>query len=322
MKLEEIGFYTLSDERAMSASHTSPLSRCELILTSRCNFKCLYCRGLKREYTGDMLFNKAEEVMALWINEGLKNVRFSGGEPTLYDGLDNIVCMARNGGCEHIAISTNGSAPLEQYERLIKCGVNDFSISLDAGCCATGEKMSGGIMASWGRAVDAIKHLSQKVYVSVGIVFTEQNVQEAVETVKFADSLGVTDIRVIPSAQYNKALANLCSLPTGLLNKYPILNYRIKNLGDGKHVRGIGPNDTNKCSLVLDDMACVGNYHYPCVIYLREQGQPIGEINANMREERRLWYLRHNTHKDAICSKNCLDVCIAYNNKKEEYGKA
>ena len=39
-KLENIGFYTLSDERAANTSDTSPMQRCEIILTDRCNFKC------------------------------------------------------------------------------------------------------------------------------------------------------------------------------------------------------------------------------------------------------------------------------------------
>ena len=45
MKLEEIGFYTLDDERAKHASETSPLWRCELLLTNKCNFHCPYCRA-------------------------------------------------------------------------------------------------------------------------------------------------------------------------------------------------------------------------------------------------------------------------------------
>ena len=37
MKLEEIGFYTLNDDRAETAWIDTKLSRCELVLTSRCN---------------------------------------------------------------------------------------------------------------------------------------------------------------------------------------------------------------------------------------------------------------------------------------------
>lgn len=46
MALDHIGFYTLSDERARASSVSSPLVRCELILTGRCNFRCPYCRSV------------------------------------------------------------------------------------------------------------------------------------------------------------------------------------------------------------------------------------------------------------------------------------
>jgi molybdenum cofactor biosynthesis enzyme MoaA len=109
MRLEEIGFYTLSDERAAKASGTSPMYRCEMILTSRCNFNCPYCRGL-RMMKGDIDFEVAKTALQLWIKDGLKNVRFSGGEPTMYPYLNRLVRMCKEGGVEHIAISTNGSA--------------------------------------------------------------------------------------------------------------------------------------------------------------------------------------------------------------------
>ena len=64
MKLEEIGFYTLTDERAKQASITSPLWRAELIITDRCNFKCPYCRGLLSEQRGDITERDAFKV---WI---------------------------------------------------------------------------------------------------------------------------------------------------------------------------------------------------------------------------------------------------------------
>ncbi len=81
MKLEEIGFYTLSDERARNGSATSPMERCELILTTRCAFKCEYCRGLPK-YSGDISVEDAYSTLKLWCDDNLKHVRFSGGEPT------------------------------------------------------------------------------------------------------------------------------------------------------------------------------------------------------------------------------------------------
>lgn len=307
-KLEDIGFYTLSDYRAKQASLHSPLWRCELILTDKCNFKCPYCRGLS--YKGNMNIIKANEIIDLWLSEDLQNIRFSGGEPTIYPYLSDLVSRCK--GVSHIAISTNGSASLDYYKKLIQLGVNDFSISLDSGCCNIGDKMTGGIKGSWKHTVDIIKVLSKETYVTLGMVFTEQNITTCLEDVLFADSLGVSDIRVIPAAQYNKALITLSNLSSSILSKYPILSYRVNNIRNGKSVRG---TERHSCPIVLDDMAVVGDLQYPCIIYLREGGKPIGKMSNNFRLDRYNWYLRHNPAEDSICSENCLDVCVDYNNK-------
>lgn len=314
-KLEEIGFYTLSDYRASQCSVNSPLWRCELLLTDRCNFHCPYCRGLRRDCAGDMPLNIALDVVDYWVKDGLKNVRFSGGEPTLYPHLIDLVQRCKYNKVEHIAVSTNGSAPLNYYQNLIESGVNDLSISLDSGCCSIGDKMTGGIKGSWDRVVANIRELSQLTYISIGMVFTQENFDTCVEDVMFAYSLGVSDIRVIPSAQYNKALFKLGDLPPEVLNKYPILKYRVNHIRTGVPVRGLQPSDTHKCPLVLDDMAIAGKWHFPCIIYLREGGEPIGKISPWMREQRKDWFENHDTHTDRICSGNCLDVCRDYNNK-------
>ena len=37
-----------------------------------------------------------------------------------------------------------------------------------------------------------------------------------------------------------------------------------------------------------------------------------------MRTERIEWFKKHNSHLDNICSKNCLDVCVEFNNRTKE----
>lgn len=143
MSLDTIGFYTLSEKRALNASAVSPMQRCEMILTDRCNFKCPYCRGLRNDCKGDLPLDEAKETLHLWCQSGLQNVRFSGGEPLTYAGLDELVFLAKIWGVRRIAISSNGSFPLSRYNELIDLGVNDFSISLDACCSALGDRMAG-----------------------------------------------------------------------------------------------------------------------------------------------------------------------------------
>jgi hypothetical protein len=251
----------------------------------------------------------------LWGSQHLHNIRFSGGEPTLYAGLVDLARLSKAAGCERIAISTNGSASHAVYDDLLNAGVDDFSISLDACCAADGKTLDGGA-DRWVTVVDTIKYLSPRAYVSVGCVLVDGvNAAKAAEVVKFADSLGVTDIRVIPAAQEGSTLAGL-TVETA--HKHPILAYRVGRAAAGKSVRGISSSDSHRCGLVLDDMVVNGAYHYPCVIYFREGGASIGKIGPDMRAERAAWFKVHDTQTDPICSRNCLDVCVDYNNKYEE----
>jgi len=106
-----------------------------------------------------------------------------------------------------------------------------------------------------------------------------------------------------------------------LLDKYPILKYRINNFKNGVNVRGMKSTDFNHCALVLDDSVIAGKYHFSCVINMREGGKPIGEVGPNMRKERKEWFDNHDTYKDEICKRNCLDVCVFYNNKYRDLHK-
>ena len=314
-KLKNIGFYTLEDERARNVSFYSPLWRCELLLTSHCNFNCVYCRGFRKEDQGDLSWDDAKRVIDLWCSDGLKNVRFSGGEPTLWKYLTKLVEYCNTNGVERIAISTNGSASLSLYKELINAGVNDFSISLDSCCSATVNKMAGNISV-FDKIVYTIKELSKLTYVTIGTVLVGDNENEIDEIIKYGMNLGVSDIRLITAAQRAKYLPSFDYVGNG----FPILKYRLNNMKHGKPIRGIGVDDNFRCPLVLDDMAILNGKHYPCIIYLREQGNAIGDVSARMRYGRLALYLSHNCYEDPICRNNCLDVCVDYNNRVREFG--
>jgi molybdenum cofactor biosynthesis enzyme MoaA len=317
MKLENIGFYTLSNKRAKNVSWESDLQRCELILTNRCNFKCPYCRGIVKELQGDLALAQAKEVVDIWANGNLHNIRFSGGEPTVWEDLLELVKYTKTkSSIEHIALSTNGSADLEYYYALHEAGVNDFSISLDACCSSTADTMAG-TTSHFDHISMVIRELSKITYVSVGVVLDKQNNEELTKIIDYATSLGVSDIRIIPSAQSNHLL-NI-----DVQTKYKILKYRLRHIKEGRHVRGIQEHDCHKCHLVKDDMVVLHGKHFPCVIYMREQGKAIGDVYGKtikqIRSERKRWFNGIDAYNDPICRKNCLDVCIDHNNKVDEY---
>lgn len=323
--IKKIGFYTLSDERVKNTSATSQMKRCEMIITEYCNFRCPYCRGLDDEIYGDrkikqLALDEVKRNIDYWCeNEPLENIRFSGGEPTLHKNIVEIVAYAKSKGIKRVAISTNGSNKLELYKRLYEAGVYDFSISLDACCAEDGDKMAGGIKGSWEKVVSNIREISSwdGSYVTVGVVLTPENVEKTIETIYFAHELGVDDIRIISAAQYNKPIPRLNEVEDYIREAHPILNYRIKHFAEGINVRGLSDNDSPRCALMLDDSVIAGDYHFPCIIYMREQGKPIGKVGPNMRQERVEWSDTHNVKEDPICKANCLDVCRDYSNKYE-----
>lgn len=324
--LDKIGFYSMQDERAKNASITSQMKRCEMIILEACNFKCPYCRGLKDSIYGDRkvkLLSLAEIKTNIdyWCEgQPLENIRFSGGEPTLHPQIVEIVAYAKAKGIKRIAISSNGSAKPELYRRLVEAGVNDFSISLD-GCCAdTVDQMAGGIKGSFDIITNNIREISKICYVTVGVVLTPENVQHTIDTIYFADSLGVSDIRIISAAQWDEPIEALAQIDPTLLNKYPILKYRALNfMNKTQTVRGMTKDNSSFCAIVLDDSVIAGDYHFPCVIYMREKGNHIGRVGPNMRQERLEWAKNHNSYNDPICRKNCLDVCKQYSDKYREF---
>jgi pyruvate-formate lyase-activating enzyme len=319
--LEKIGFYTLSDRRAQEASATSKMQRCEMIITVYCNFRCPYCRGLDDEIYGDrrlkqLGLDEVKHYIDLWCP--LESIRFSGGEPTLHKDIREIVAYAKAKGITNIAISTNGSNKVELYRELVALGVNDFSVSLDACCAEDGDKMAGGVKDSWQVVVSNIRELAAMTYVTVGIVLTPDNIDRTLDTIQLAYDLGVSDIRVISAAQYNGAIPRLNEVAPEIRAACPILDYRIRHFAEGRNVRGIRDDDNHRCALVLDDSVIAGSFHFPCVIYMREQGDPIGTVGEGMRADREKWFESHDCHADPICRQNCLDVCIDYNNKHRE----
>lgn len=310
MKLEDIGFYTLSDDRAKYASCSSRLYRAEMLITGNCNFNCGYCRHIGGP---DIQLGNAYSIIDRLANDNLFALRLSGGEPTTHPQLLAMVQFSKNLGIEKIAISTNGSAKTDLYKELIDAGVNDFSLSLDACCGSEASKMSGGVDV-WDLLIHNIEEISKLAYITIGTVITQDNQNDINDIIKFASGLGVSDIRVIPAAQDASYIANI-QVDEILLSKHPILKYRVHNMINGVPVRGLSESDYHQCPLVLDDVAILGDQHYPCIIYMRENGSPIGDINDNMRNERKLWYEQHNTFTDQICRHQCLDVCKCYNNR-------
>lgn len=106
-------------------------------LTDRCNLRCTYCmpaEGLdwmpRSEQLTDAELNR---LIALAVRDlGVEELRFTGGEPLLRKGLEDIFAAAS--ALEprpDISLTTNGIGLARRAEALAAAGVNRLNVSMD-----------------------------------------------------------------------------------------------------------------------------------------------------------------------------------------------
>jgi MoaA/NifB/PqqE/SkfB family radical SAM enzyme len=110
----------------------------QLTLLNKCNFKCSYCPP--RLNNGSTPSIPTDDYINFFKNLFLDNpeilkyekkfVGLTGGEPTIYEGIDSIIDFFKDHGF-NIALDTNGSAKMNFWERnLSKINITNLSVHL------------------------------------------------------------------------------------------------------------------------------------------------------------------------------------------------
>ncbi|CAI9731655.1 cofactor biosynthesis 1 isoform X2 [Octopus vulgaris] len=108
-------------------------------LTERCNFRCQYCMpesGVELTPNKNLL-TTAEliQITSLFVNQGIKKVRLTGGEPLIRKDLIKIVeelHLLKQYGLEFITMTTNGVILHRVVEKLKEAGLDSLNVSLDS----------------------------------------------------------------------------------------------------------------------------------------------------------------------------------------------
>ncbi|XP_029034112.1 molybdenum cofactor biosynthesis protein 1 isoform X1 [Osmia bicornis bicornis] len=105
-------------------------------ITERCNLRCLYCmpaEGVKLTKNDGIL--KTEEIIKiadLFVKEGVRKIRLTGGEPTVRKDIVNIIAgLKQLPDLKQVAITTNGLTLTRQLPALQQAGLDALNISLD-----------------------------------------------------------------------------------------------------------------------------------------------------------------------------------------------
>jgi cyclic pyranopterin phosphate synthase len=120
---------------ALFDSHGRQIRHLRLSVTDRCNFRCIYCMEPDFKYmpkTQLLTLNEYIRLIEVGISLGVTKVRITGGEPTLYPQLDELLFALGELGLKDLAMTTNGSQLTPAIARRWKTiGLNRITVSLD-----------------------------------------------------------------------------------------------------------------------------------------------------------------------------------------------
>lgn len=105
-------------------------------VTERCNLRCTYCmpaEGVKLTKKENILrTDEIIQIADLFVKEGVRKIRLTGGEPTVRKDIVDIVGQLKQlADLEQIAITTNGLTLTRQLPALQRAGLDALNISLD-----------------------------------------------------------------------------------------------------------------------------------------------------------------------------------------------
>lgn len=104
------------------------------IKINTCNLTCKYCHF---QYIPTEIYNPKNsikyisELFEALIFNGITHIHWTGGEPTCYIDLINLVSLGKKFGF-YQSMATNGTKPFEVYKDLLANGITRFNISLDS----------------------------------------------------------------------------------------------------------------------------------------------------------------------------------------------
>ena len=105
-------------------------------VTERCNFRCQYCMPEKPfswvPKENLLSFEEMFEFIKVCIDEGVKKVRITGGEPLLREDLDVFIKMIYDYKNDiDLALTTNGYLLKDVAQRLKDAGLKRINVSID-----------------------------------------------------------------------------------------------------------------------------------------------------------------------------------------------
>lgn len=190
IKLDENFSFKIIGNQLSDAKKFSFADTVYIELTRRCNLRCKHClnnSGLDIE--NSLTKKEVLDLILKLYNAGLQEIRFTGGEPLLFDGIEECVALAHSLGLK-TSLGTNGTLLTEEkVKKLTNAGINQIIVSLD-GTKDKHDFIRGN--GNFERTMRGLKNaITADIDVRVNSVLMKSNKEDVINLAKELDKIGV-----------------------------------------------------------------------------------------------------------------------------------
>ncbi|TXH29311.1 MAG: GTP 3',8-cyclase MoaA [Burkholderiaceae bacterium] len=240
-----------------------------LSVTDRCDFRCVYCMAEEMTFLPRqqiLSLEEIERVAALFVANGVKKIRLTGGEPLVRQGIVGL-CekIAALPGLSELVMTSNGSQLGKLARPLAEAGVKRMNISLDS---LDADKFRSitrtGDLAQVLAGVEAASRADFARVKLNAVVMQGRNADEVVDLVDFAVNRGldISFIEEMPLGEVGRSRGeSFCSsdwVRERIAERYSLVDSAEQSGGPARYVRlkdfpesrigFISPHSHNFCS--------------------------------------------------------------------------
>lgn len=166
--------------------------RLNIQLTKKCNQRCCSCNSYELDCGNELALDEFKRVIQEATTMfAIKNIAFTGGEPTLFPDFCSLASFARSYS-PFVSVTTNGyyCSTRQRTKELVYAGVNRFSFSYHGVGIHDDFTRVKGCEERLIKAIDWLNEEKRKndIYIKVGTLFTGDNIQDVEKVLDFAES--------------------------------------------------------------------------------------------------------------------------------------
>jgi MoaA/NifB/PqqE/SkfB family radical SAM enzyme len=296
-----------------------------------------------------------ERLLDAHAGTPIRHLHFTGGEASLVRALPAMVRAARARGVQRTSLTSNGTLPPERYLALADAGLDELRVSLDAADRARGDAIRPAARPStgsrraaampstgaWEAAVETLDTLAHarrtgvRLFLIVNTVVTRANRRDLPATLRFFLRFGPDDLKLITEVDGRDDLGDfpeaprvraelealLAELPAG---SFPLLRRKLRTVFAPTAI-GLDalqrPGRPWRCFIPLTERTVDTGAYYPCSIYVREGGAPLGRLTdpPELQRARTVSFVREaDCLADPICRRYCLHCTRTFNARANE----